>query len=34
MTHLVEITRDGRVALLRLNRPDHLNALNAALALN
>lgn len=32
MSGLVEITRDGRVALLRLNRPAQLNALNEALA--
>ncbi|MCC7319712.1 MAG: enoyl-CoA hydratase/isomerase family protein [Rubellimicrobium sp.] len=32
MSGLVQITREGAVALLRLNRPQHLNALNAALA--
>ncbi|GKY89624.1 enoyl-CoA hydratase-related protein [Sinisalibacter aestuarii] len=32
MSGLVEVTREGRVALLRLNRPKQLNALNAALA--
>lgn len=32
MSGLVEITRKGRVALLRLNRPAQLNALNEALA--
>ncbi|MGE4372097.1 MAG: enoyl-CoA hydratase-related protein [Xanthobacter sp.] len=31
MTQLVEITREGRVALLRLNRPEALNALNSTL---
>lgn len=32
MSGLVEVKREGRVALLRLNRPRQLNALNAALA--
>lgn len=32
MSGLVRVTREGSVALLRLNRPQHLNALNAALA--
>ena len=32
MSQLVEITREGRVGLLRLNRPRQLNALNAELA--
>ena len=32
MAKLIEITREGRVALIRLNRPEVLNALNGALA--
>ncbi|MDE4142216.1 enoyl-CoA hydratase-related protein [Phaeobacter gallaeciensis] len=32
MSGLIEITRKDRVALLRLNRPEQLNALNEALA--
>ncbi|MCJ1900243.1 enoyl-CoA hydratase-related protein [Paracoccus versutus] len=32
MAELIEITREGRVALIRLNRPEALNALNSALA--
>lgn len=32
MPDLIEIVRDGNVALLRLNRPKHLNAVNSALA--
>lgn len=32
MNELIEITRDGAVALIRLNRPKQLNALNSALA--
>ena len=32
MSGLVQVTREGAVALLRLNLPQHLNALNAALA--
>ena len=32
MAKLIDITRQGRVALIRLNRPEVLNALNAALA--
>lgn len=32
MPNLIEITREGRVALVRLNRPAQLNALNLALA--
>lgn len=32
MSGLIEITRKERVALLRLNRPEQLNALNEALA--
>lgn len=32
MSNLIEITREGRVALIRLNRPQALNALNTALA--
>ena len=32
MTGLIEVTREGRVALIRLNRPKQLNALNSALA--
>ncbi len=31
MTGLVTVTHEGRVALLRLNRPEQLNAINAAL---
>lgn len=31
-TELIEITRDGRIAIIRLNRPKQLNALNTALA--
>lgn len=32
MTGLIDITRDGAVALIRLNRPKQLNALNSGLA--
>ena len=32
MTGLIDITRDGAVALIRLNRPKQLNALNSDLA--
>ncbi|WJS86302.1 enoyl-CoA hydratase-related protein [Paracoccus sp. TOH] len=32
MADLIQITREGRVALIRLNRPQALNALNTALA--
>ncbi|MBT0782934.1 enoyl-CoA hydratase-related protein [Paracoccus sp. pheM1] len=32
MPDLVEVSRDGNVALIRLNRPKQLNALNSALA--
>ncbi|QRZ15301.1 enoyl-CoA hydratase/isomerase family protein [Paracoccus methylovorus] len=32
MAELIQITREGRVALIRLNRPEALNALNSALA--
>ncbi|WP_140848361.1 enoyl-CoA hydratase-related protein [Paracoccus sp. FO-3] len=32
MPDLVEVSRDGNVALIRLNRPKQLNALNGALA--
>ncbi|GGO61052.1 Enoyl-CoA hydratase/isomerase [Roseovarius pacificus] len=32
MSELVEVSREGRVALLRLTRPKQLNALNAYLA--
>ena len=32
MTDLVNLERDGRVAILRLNRPKQMNALNSALA--
>ncbi|WP_347265777.1 enoyl-CoA hydratase-related protein [Paracoccus sp. (in: a-proteobacteria)] len=32
MPKLIEISREGRVALIRLNRPEALNALNSALA--
>lgn len=32
MTAVIEITRDGAVALIRLNRPKQLNALNSAMA--
>ncbi|MDQ7260813.1 enoyl-CoA hydratase-related protein [Paracoccus sp. PS-1] len=32
MAELIEITREGRVALIRLNRPEALNALDSALA--
>jgi enoyl-CoA hydratase len=32
MPDLIEISREDRVALIRLNRPDQLNALNLALA--
>ncbi|GLK64179.1 enoyl-CoA hydratase [Paracoccus kondratievae] len=32
MAKLIELTREGRVALIRLNRPEALNALNSALA--
>lgn len=32
MSGLVEVTREGRVALLRLNRPKQMNALNTTLA--
>lgn len=32
MTSLIDVTRDGHVALIRLNRPKQLNALNSALA--
>lgn len=32
MSNLIHIERDDRVALIRLNRPEQLNALNAALA--
>ncbi|KTQ97164.1 enoyl-CoA hydratase [Aureimonas ureilytica] len=32
MADLIDITREGRVALVRLNRPAQLNALNLALA--
>ncbi|MTH36195.1 enoyl-CoA hydratase [Paracoccus limosus] len=32
MSDLIQITREGRVALIRLNRPEALNALNSALA--
>ena len=32
MTATIEVTRDGAVALIRLNRPKQLNALNADLA--
>lgn len=33
MSDLIEVTREGRVALLRLNRPKQLNAINRALGL-
>ena len=32
MTDLIEVSHDGPIALIRLNRPKQLNALNAALA--
>lgn len=32
MTPVIEVTREGAVALIRLNRPKQLNALNAELA--
>jgi enoyl-CoA hydratase len=32
MTGMIEVTREGGVALIRLNRPKQLNALNSALA--
>ncbi len=32
MTQVIEVTRDGAVALIRLNRPKQLNALNADMA--
>lgn len=32
MSGLIDVTREGRVAVLRLNRPAQLNALNRALA--
>jgi len=34
MTGLIDITRDGAVALIRLNRPKQLNALNSGLVRN
>jgi len=32
MSECIEISREGRVALIRLNRPAQLNALNSQLA--
>jgi 1,4-dihydroxy-2-naphthoyl-CoA synthase len=33
MPNTIEISREGRVALIRLNRPAQLNALNSQLAI-
>jgi len=32
MNEMIEVTKEGRVTVIRLNRPDQLNALNAKLA--